>query len=79
MFDGKNRTFLSGTKVLRIRSSKTDNLENWKRKPDSRIVLRKLRALLRRESKFAAFKRNYIRENKSQYSQLLPYIEETIL
>ena len=51
-----------------------DNLEDMKRHPDSRIVLRKLKALLRRESKFAAFKRNYIRDNAQQFPQLLKYL-----
>lgn len=51
-----------------------DNLEEMKSHPGSKIVLRKLKALLRRESKFAAFKRGYIRENVDQFPQLLPYI-----
>lgn len=51
-----------------------DNLEEMKSNPESKVVLRKLKALLRRESKFAAFKRNYIRENSNQYPQLLQYI-----
>lgn len=51
-----------------------DNLEEMKNHPESEIVMRKLKALLRRESKFAAFKRNYIRENSNQFPQLLQYI-----
>lgn len=47
-----------------------DKLEELKERPDSRIVLRTLKALLRRESAFAAFKRNYIREHKEQFPQL---------
>ena len=42
--------------------------------PDSKLVLRKLKALLRKESKFAAFKRNYVRENQEKFPQLLQYI-----
>lgn len=53
-----------------------DNLEELKNKPNSRAAMRKLRALLKRESRFAAFKRNYIRENQEKFSQLLPYITE---
>lgn len=52
-----------------------DTLEEMKDNPNSKVVLRKLKALLRRESKFAAFKRNYIRENQEQFPQLLAYIK----
>lgn len=51
-----------------------DNLEKIKKDPESKVVLRKLKAMLRRESAFAAFKRNYIRENKDEFPQLLQYI-----
>lgn len=51
-----------------------DNLEEMKKNPESKIVMRKLRALLRRKSGFAAFKRNYIRENAGRFLQLLQYI-----
>lgn len=47
------------------------NLQKAKRNPGSKAVLRKLKALLRRESAFAAFKRNYIRENAKEYEWLL--------
>lgn len=50
------------------------NLEELKRNPNSKIVLRKLKALLRKESQFAAFKRCYIRKNKDKFKQLLQYI-----
>lgn len=51
-----------------------DNLEEMKKNPGSRVIMRKLQALLRRESAFAAFKRNYVRENRKQFPQLLQYI-----
>lgn len=51
-----------------------DNLEEMKKKPESGVIMRKLKALLRRESAFAAFKRNYVRENSKQFPQLLNYI-----
>lgn len=51
-----------------------DNLEALKKNPNSKVIMRKLKALLRRESKFAAFKRNFIRENKKDYEQLLDFI-----
>lgn len=48
-----------------------DSLEELQKNPESKFVLRKLKVLLRRESRFAAFKRNYIRENQQKYCQLL--------
>lgn len=42
--------------------------------PDSKFALRTIKALLRRESRFAAFKRSYIRDNQQKYSNLLGYI-----
>ena len=50
-----------------------DALEELHRNPDSKVVLRKLRAMLRRESAFAAFKRTYVRENKEKFPQLMAY------
>ena len=52
-----------------------DNLEAYRKNPDSRYIQRKLKALLRRESAFAAFKRNYIRDNSKEFPQLQSYIE----
>lgn len=40
-----------------------------------KLALRKVKSLLRRESKFAAFKRNYIRENKEKYPDLIEYLD----
>ena len=51
-----------------------DNLEELNKNPESKIVLRKLKAILRRESAFAAFKRNYVRENGDRFPQLMTYI-----
>lgn len=51
-----------------------DNLEKLKEDPGSRLVLRKLRVLLRRESAFAAFKRCYVRERLSDYPELEPFV-----
>ena len=51
-----------------------DNLEELDKNPTSYIVLRKLKALLRRESGFASFKRNYVRERIKKYPQLSDYI-----
>lgn len=52
-----------------------DNLEEIKKHPDSKIVMRKLKALLRRESAFAAFKRGYVREHAEYFPKLRQYIE----
>lgn len=52
-----------------------DNLEEYRKNPDSRYVQRKLKALLRRESAFAAFKRGYIRDNKETFPELVKYIQ----
>lgn len=51
-----------------------NTLEELLENPTSKLVLRKLKALLRRESKFAAFKRCYVREKQDRYPQLLAYI-----
>lgn len=48
-----------------------DNIDAYKKNPNSKVVMRKLKALLRKESKFAAFKRNYIRENAKEFENLL--------
>lgn len=51
-----------------------DNLEEYKNNPDSTYVQRKLKALLRRESAFAAFKRDYIRLKKDEFPELLQFL-----
>lgn len=51
-----------------------DSIEELQDDPGSKFVMRKLKALLRKESRFVAFKRNYIRENGNKYPQLLQYI-----
>lgn len=48
-----------------------DSIEEFQNNLDSRVAKRKIKALLRKESRFAAFKREYIRENHPQYRQLL--------
>lgn len=51
-----------------------DNLEEYKNNPDSTYIQRKLKALLRRESAFAAFKRDYVRSKAEEFPKLLEYI-----
>lgn len=52
------------------------NLLQYKEKPDSRIVCRKIQALLKRESAFAAFKRCYIREHHAEFPKWNRYLTE---
>ena len=51
-----------------------DSIEELQDNPESKFALKKIKALLRKESRFAAFKRNYIRENRQKYPLLLQYI-----
>lgn len=48
-----------------------NTLNELMEKPDSAFALKKLCALIRKESRFAAFKRCYIRENETQYIEYL--------
>ena len=50
-------------------------LEKMHNNPDSKIVMRTLRCLLKRESAFAAFKRCYVREHAIEYPTLQQYVE----
>ena len=50
------------------------NLEEMKNNPGSIVILRKIKAILRREAAFAAFKREYIRVNADKYPELISYI-----
>lgn len=48
-----------------------DTLDELVQNPSSVFALKKLQALIRKESRFAAFKRCYIRENETQYVKYL--------
>lgn len=80
VFDLKNTAMRVYKSDLRFReltqemNKLYDCIEEWRENPDSEFALRKIKALLRRESRFAAFKRNYVRENQENYRQLLRYI-----
>lgn len=50
--------------------------ENLKKCKENKISLNIIRANLRRESTFAAFKRFYVRKNIEKYPELREYIEE---
>lgn len=49
-------------------------LEKLYHNPNSKVVMRTLRSLLRRDSAFAAFKRNYVREHAAEYPELQKYV-----
>lgn len=49
-------------------------LEDYRKKPGSKVTQRTLKALLRRETAFAGFKRCYIREHLEEYPELTEYI-----
>lgn len=80
VFDKKNtamRTYKSDMRFQELNQEMNklyDSIEELQDNPESKFVLKKLKALLRKESRFAAFKRNYIRENEQKYPQLLKYI-----
>lgn len=50
-------------------------LEKLHNTPDSKIIIRTICSLLRRESAFAAFKRCYVREHADEYPQLQKYLQ----
>lgn len=52
-----------------------DTLEKYRKNPNAIITLKKLEALLRKESAFAGFKRCYIREHIDQYPDLKSFIQ----
>ena len=52
-----------------------DSLEEMQDPAQQKFALRKVKSLLRRESRFAAFKRNYIRENQEKYPDLIEYLD----
>lgn len=80
VFTQKNTGMRVYTSDMRLKELKKemnilyDNLEQWKNNPDSKVIRRKIRALLRRESAFAAFKRNYIRDHLKCYPEFQEYI-----
>ena len=51
-----------------------NQLEKLHNNPDSKVTIRTICSLLRRESAFAAFKRCYVREHINEYPQLQNYV-----
>ena len=80
VFNKKNtamRVYKSDLRVRELNQEMNklyDAIEELQSNPDSKFALRTVKALLRRESRFAAFKRSYIRDNQQKYSNLLGYI-----
>lgn len=49
-------------------------LEKLHKNPNSKVTIRTIHSLLRRESAFAAFKRCYVREHADEYPELQEYV-----
>lgn len=49
-------------------------LEKLRKNPESKVIMRMIESLLRRESAFAAFKRCYVREHANEYPELQKYV-----
>lgn len=71
------RTYTSAERMKLLKQEMSvlyKQLEILHKKPDSKVTIRKIRSLLRRESAFAAFKRCYVREHAERYPQLQQYV-----
>ena len=80
VFSTKNtgmRTYTSDER-LRLLQKEMDilykQLEKLHNNPGSKVILRTICSLLRRESAFAAFKRCYVRKHVDKYPQLQKYV-----
>ena len=72
------RTYTSSERYKQLQKEMNllyKQLEELHRSPESQIVIRIIRSLLRRESAFAAFKRCYVRRHAAEYPQLQQYVE----
>lgn len=49
-------------------------IEKLHKNPESKVIVRMIESLLRRESAFAAFKRCYVREHANEYPELQKYV-----
>lgn len=82
VFNLKNTGMRVYKSQLRLKELQTemnilyDKLEELKRKPNSRSLQRVLKALLRRETAFAGFKRCYVREHLKEFPELSQYLQE---
>ena len=81
VFNLKNtgiRLYASDLRLQELNNEMKQLYNNWeklKKNSESAAIKGILRAMLRRESKFAAFKREYIRENAQYYPQLIKYCD----
>ena len=71
------RTYTSDARLKLLQNEMSvlyKQLEKFHSNPHSKVILRTLGSLLRRESAFAAFKRCYVREHASEYPELQKYV-----
>ena len=80
VFSVKNtgmRTYTSDERLRLLQKEMNilyQQLKKLHNNPDSKVILRTICSLLRRESAFAAFKRCYVREYADKYPQLQKYV-----
>ncbi len=80
VFSVKNtgmRTYISDERLRLLQKEMNilyQQLKKLHNNPDSKVILRTICSLLRRESAFAAFKRCYVRKYADKYPQLQKYV-----
>lgn len=80
VFSVKNtgmRTYTSDERLRLLQKEMNilyQQLKKLHNNPDSKVILRTICSLLRRESAFAAFKRCYVRKYADKYPQLQKYV-----
>lgn len=71
------RTYTSDERLKRLQMEMNllyKQLEELQNGSGSKVTIRKIRSLLRRESAFAAFKRCYVRDHAAEYPELQKYV-----
>lgn len=71
------RTYTSDKRLKLLQKEMTilyKQLEKLHSNPDSKVTIRTIRGLLRREPAIAAFKRCYVRKHVNEYPQLQKYV-----
>lgn len=77
VFNIRNTGMRVYTSALRLKKLQEEmnvlyaKLDEYKEKPESRILLRTLKALLKRETAFAGFKRCYVRTHLGEFPELV--------
>lgn len=72
------RTYASANRLKQLQKEMDilyKQLEKLRRVPESKVHMRIVRSLLRRETAFAAFKRCYVREHAAEYPELQPLVK----